>query len=379
MSSTLRVALVRTAPLLGQLDANRRQLAQVMAAAAKGGAELVIGPELASSGYGFADPAHARQAAEPLDGPTLEALLGVARQHGLWVAAGLLEADGPALHNTAVLVSPDGLVAHHRKVVAAERRWMSPVEPAPATVAETPWGRVGLLICADAYPSLPARAISLRGAVATLCLNCWPVVGLDPVSVWCARARETGMWVLAANRTGRDGDLCCDGAPAAVVDPDGILVLEDRSTAVGWRTVSLPLRDGRIQAKPASPLDPRDPAEMRIDEHRLGLLDGRRALNAEQTFRLAQQGVRTVLVDATDLDERDVAALCLRSLDRQVLALLRDDHILLVHPPREMEPPHVSRHPRDLETLRLAATWSDDPRRHLFSALDHDAFHGFLQ
>jgi 5-aminopentanamidase len=69
--STVRVACHQLAPVIGELDANRARALAALDAAAAAGAQVVVLPELAASGYVFHDAHEARALAEPADGPTL--------------------------------------------------------------------------------------------------------------------------------------------------------------------------------------------------------------------------------------------------------------------------------------------------------------------
>src|SRR5215204_59724 len=99
---------------------NRARTVQLVAAAARNGAWLIILPELAISGYAL-EEAGLRQAAEPLNGPTLDAWSSIAAREGIWVAGGFCEVDADQLFNSAILVGPDGLALHYRKLHLFDR------------------------------------------------------------------------------------------------------------------------------------------------------------------------------------------------------------------------------------------------------------------
>ena len=68
-----RVACHQLAPVLGDLEGNRARALAAIDAAAAAGADVVVLPELVTSGYVFEGPDEARALAEPADGPTLRA------------------------------------------------------------------------------------------------------------------------------------------------------------------------------------------------------------------------------------------------------------------------------------------------------------------
>jgi predicted amidohydrolase len=110
----MRIACAQFQPVLGDLDANRRQVERQTAEAA--GVDLLVFPELASSGYAFASREEAMAAAESArDGPFARLLVDLARRHRMFLVAGLCEKDGERLYNTAILAGPDGVRGLYRK------------------------------------------------------------------------------------------------------------------------------------------------------------------------------------------------------------------------------------------------------------------------
>ena len=115
--TAVTVAAVRLAPVLGDVEGNRARAAAAIVDATARGADLVVLPELATSGYCFADVAEARAAAEPVPGPTTEAWTASAAETGAIVVGGICELDRrrrAAQHR--VVVGPDGLLARYRKL-----------------------------------------------------------------------------------------------------------------------------------------------------------------------------------------------------------------------------------------------------------------------
>jgi N-carbamoylputrescine amidase len=111
------------------------------------GAELVVLPELFNTGHGFC-PDYAPYA-ETREGPTLTYLQARSRQWRMTIAAGFVERDGHHLYDSLALVSPEGETSVYRKrnpVFWERSRFMPGTAP---LIVPTPWGRVGLAICAD--------------------------------------------------------------------------------------------------------------------------------------------------------------------------------------------------------------------------------------
>jgi N-carbamoylputrescine amidase len=111
------------------------------------GAAVAVLPEMFNTGYALQPDF--RPFAEGSDGPTLRHLSRRSREWGMGIAAGLVEGDDQNLYDALALCLPDGSVHIYRKrhLVFWERfRFRPGREP---LVVPTPWGRIGLAICAD--------------------------------------------------------------------------------------------------------------------------------------------------------------------------------------------------------------------------------------
>ncbi|MGP0069972.1 MAG: carbon-nitrogen hydrolase family protein [Isosphaeraceae bacterium] len=115
--------------------------------ASQAGAELAVLPEMFNTGYGLL-PDYAPHA-EGTDGPTLRYLCGRSRQWRMGIVAGFVERGHRQFYDAMAVCLPDGSVQIYRKrhLVFWERFRFRPGRR-PLVVA-TPWGRIGLAICAD--------------------------------------------------------------------------------------------------------------------------------------------------------------------------------------------------------------------------------------
>ena len=159
-----RVACAQYAIRDGDPDHNLDRALHFIRQAAAEGAGLVILPELANSGCDLASRERALELAENLPGgPTVEAWRSEAERSGVHVAGGLLERDGDTLHNSAVLVGP-GTFGRYRKTHLWDREKLLYEAGRELPVFDTPLGRIGLLVCYDAWFPEAARALALKGA-----------------------------------------------------------------------------------------------------------------------------------------------------------------------------------------------------------------------
>lgn len=251
MDEKLMIALLQLAVRHGATDENRACLLAGAEEAAAKGAQIIMAPELAISGYAFAGREEIAPRVETVRGKTVTGLAAIAKRYGVYIGTGLAETERRTgiFYNSAVVLGPDGkLVACHRKHVA-ERRWSCPGTPSPKSIFSTPWGKAGLLVCADSYYGLLSRGMALHGVDLLLVCANWPLAGVDPREIWRARALENGVGVIAVNRTGIDKRMDCRTAPSYALAPEGRVLLDAVApkTAIHW--VAYPLEEGHFPSR----------------------------------------------------------------------------------------------------------------------------------
>jgi len=224
------------------------------------GADLLIAPEMAVSGYNIG-AARVAAAATPADGAVPLAMQRIARETGIALLAGFPErgADG-ACYNAAHLTDRSGKpLATYRKshlFGPVDRAQFAPGNAAMQPVDLLGW-RVGIAICYDIeFPEL-ARAMVLAGAEALLVptANMLPFTSV-PLRMVPTRAEENECYAAYANFCGSEGafDYCglsclCgpDGGDLARAGPGEAMICADLSKAVlaATRAASTRLRDRR--------------------------------------------------------------------------------------------------------------------------------------
>jgi predicted amidohydrolase len=220
--SVVSVAAVQMAPRLGELAGNRREILRWLHEAAGGGANLIVFPECALGGYVFESREEARGASEPIPGPTSAALTAACADLDVYAAVGMLETAGEALHNTLLLVGPDGPLAAYRKThlpVLGVDRFVQPGDT--LEVVETPVGILGPLVCYDLrFPEAP-RVLALKGAEIIVHGTNWPRASADfPDFVTKAAARASGVFLVTADRVGEERGMTFLGR-SQIIAPDG--------------------------------------------------------------------------------------------------------------------------------------------------------------
>ena len=222
MTAALRVALGEYDTGWHDVDTSLARAREVVTEAKRHGAELVVLPEMCTTGFTM-DPAQA----ERLDGPGVRGLSAIARGAGVAVLAGVAirEADGAEDRavNTAILFGRDGAQhAMYRKqrvfAYAGEDKVYTPGRESSVVVLGGV--RVALFVCYDLrFPEL-FRAVA-RDVDAMVVIANWPAARRPHWDLLIrARAIENQCYVAAVNRVGTGGGLTYDGGSAAY-DPWG--------------------------------------------------------------------------------------------------------------------------------------------------------------
>src|ERR1044071_9333806 len=232
--------------------------------AREAGAELVSFHECSVSGYTFLEKLTRDQLAaiaEPVpEGAAVARLIGLAKSIGIAIGAGLIEAAGDKLYNCYAVVSPDGLVAKHRKLHAFVSDFLTCGDS--YTVFDLLDCRFGILTCYDNNLPENVRITAMMGAEIVLmphvtgCLPS-PMPGrgtVDP-AIWHNRVRdpvrcrqefdgpkgrgwlmrwlparcwENGVFGVYSNPIGVEGGTIKPGG-AIILDPFGEVVEECRT------------------------------------------------------------------------------------------------------------------------------------------------------
>jgi 5-aminopentanamidase len=259
MTSTV-VACCQLVPEFGAPAANRELTAGAIAAAAARGANVVVLPELVSSGYVFESKDEARACAEGADGETVSGWASLAARHGIVVVGGFCETADGELFNSAALVGPDGSRVIYRKAHLwdRERLWFIPGGDAPPVVT-TPFGRIAVMICYDLEFPEWVRLPALDGAQ----LLCAPVNWPDYPRPAGERAAEVTrvqagagvnrMFIAACDRDGTERGVGWVSG-SVIVDPDGFPLAGPAQPAGDTTMIFAACELGQALDKGVSPL-----------------------------------------------------------------------------------------------------------------------------
>lgn len=244
MKLVLSLAQMRVAA--SDPDANLAKAEGILTEARARGSQLVCFPEMWTTGFDWAWIEGNRQRHEAL----AEEVAALARRHGLWLCGSmpLPNAEGRTA-NTAVLFDEKGeRRALYRKThlfsFVGEDRHLAPGEA--LTLAQTPWGPVGLAVCYDIrFPEL-FRVYGLRGARLVLVPTAFPYPRLEHWKVLVrARAIENQVFVAGVNQVGSEGPEAQGNVvyfgTSTVVGPWGEVLAEGGEADEALLTVELDL------------------------------------------------------------------------------------------------------------------------------------------
>lgn len=257
-ASQVTVACCQLSLAVGAVRANRAAGRAAIERAAGDGAEVVVLPELATSGYVFADESEARRLAELVDGETVSGWVDLARAHRVVIVGGIceLDPDAPRPRNSAIIVDPDGVRAVYRKAHLWDRESLFFIPgDVPPPVLDTIHGRLSVMVCYDLEFPEWVRLCALEGAELLCVPTNWPresrPPGERPVEVVRAQAGASAnrMFIAACDRAGAErGVQWVNGT--AIVGPDGFPLAgpvgEDRAATILARCALAQARDKRI-------------------------------------------------------------------------------------------------------------------------------------
>ena len=224
------------------------------------GADLIVLPELFTSGYFFKSTQDARAVSEPVpEGPTTSWLMERAERTGATLVAGLPERSDHAMYNSAVVCSPEGFVGRYRKIhlyYEEKLHFDAGDEGFPVFDLEardgTPY-RLGVMICFDWFFPESARTLALQGA--DLIAHPSNLVRPNCPRAMPIRALENRVFTVTANRTGQESngkeELTFIGQ-SEICDPQGEIL--ERAERTG-------------EAFGGAQIDPHSARDKRVTDH----------------------------------------------------------------------------------------------------------------
>ena len=214
----MKVGFVQFEPVFGEKERNIQRMLSLLDVGAGEEADLLVLPELCSTGYRFMSEEEVRSLSEEIpNGRTTETLIRFAEEAGLYIVAGICERSSDRYFNSAVLVGPEGFVAKYRKahLFDEEKLWFTRGDT-PFQVHSIAKAKVGMMICFDWFFPEVIRILALKGAQ----IVCHPSNLVLPYcqSALLGAAIQNKVFIITANRIGFERGLRFTGM-SQIVDP----------------------------------------------------------------------------------------------------------------------------------------------------------------
>jgi len=231
----MRVALIQFDVKPNDIKHNESVVREMITHCA-GKADVVVLPELWNCGY---DLKELPNNAQTLRGSSVSMLQKLAKEHGLWIFGGTIgEKKGNVFYNTMPIINSDGeIVEKYRKIhlypyALHEEEYFEAGDE--WCLVDTPWGRIGTMICYDLrFPEL-ARNLTLRGAKTIIMCAQWPKARIEQYRCLVqARAIENQIYMCSCNRTGKDSSGTYNGNSMVAFSYGDVLVGGAEATEQG--------------------------------------------------------------------------------------------------------------------------------------------------
>jgi len=230
MPNDITIALGQISCRVGDKEHNMETIARITKQAKEKKSNLVAFPELSLTGYLVRDRAY--ELSEPVpNGPSVRQIEDIAEKENIHVIFGMIEKSAKAnavLHNTAVLIGPEGYIGKYQKMylpthsVFEEKRYFRPGYQTP--VFKTEIGNLGMIICYDVYFPEVARMLSLKGAKLIVCISASPSVRRGFFeTLTAARAMENTVFVAFVNLADIEDGLQFWGG-SRIIAPSGNII-----------------------------------------------------------------------------------------------------------------------------------------------------------
>ena len=197
----MKIGFIQFKPVFGDVSANVEKMKNLISSAE---ADLLVLPELATTGYTFTSQEELTNIAEPFEkSSSLDSLNTLARERSCALVVGFGESTGAGLYNSAALLKPDGSRRLYRKahLFGAENIFFEPGD-IPLEVHELNGVKLGIMICFDWFFPETCRTLALMGAQ----IICHPVNFILPwgQKAMEIRSLENRIFSVTANRYGTE-------------------------------------------------------------------------------------------------------------------------------------------------------------------------------
>lgn len=227
MEGMISAAAVQMNCVLGNKEKNIEIVSSLVLKASRQGAKLVVLPELFNTGYHVEE--NDLELAEKIPGKTTNWMVETSRNNNLFIVGAMLERSEQKgiIYDTAVVAGPMGILGTYRKIHLWDQENVRFTKGEEFLIFDLGFARLGVQICYDIGFPEGTRILSLKGADIVVFPSAF---GKERLYAWDiatrSRALENGIYVVAANRSGREKDKTTFAGASRIVDPKGNVLVE---------------------------------------------------------------------------------------------------------------------------------------------------------
>lgn len=245
----MKIGFVQFKPIFGQIEKNVRKLVSMLS---KTNANLIVLPELCTTGYVFGSRTALNKLAEKISsGFACSAFIKLAKEKNMYIVAGIAEREKNKLYNSAVLIGPNGVIHVYRKLHLfwSEKKWFDKGN-IPLAVNSVKNVKIGMMICFDYIFPQVAQLLARKG----MHILCHPSNLVLPYcqKVMIARCIENRVFTITANRIGKEKGVYFTGK-SQIVDPYGNILAKASDDSETVKTVEID--PGLAENKNITPLN----------------------------------------------------------------------------------------------------------------------------
>jgi len=197
----MKIGFVQFEPAFGEVETNLTTIEQLIENAE---ADLLVLPELATTGYTFTEQEELFLLAEPFESSeSLGVLHDLAEKKSCALVVGFAEKSGESIFNSAAFLKPDRSRELYRKIhlFGTEKKFFNHGNM-PFEVYDYNGVKIGVIVCFDWFFPESIRVLALKGAQ----IICQPANLILP---WCQKAMvirsiENRVFTITANRYGHE-------------------------------------------------------------------------------------------------------------------------------------------------------------------------------
>lgn len=236
----VKIGYIQFRPIFGEIAKNIEKL-EILFKKVKG-ADLIVLPELASTGYNFSSKNEALIYAEELNSSTFLEFLNIkAKQLNIFIVAGLNEKIGSKLYNTTVLTGPNGYIGKYQKIhLFMNEKDIFERGSAGLPVFDIGFAKVAMLICFDYYFPEVWRIVGMKGA--DIVCHSSNLLTQNAHKTVPAQAFMNRLFIITSNRIGSEKDLTFNGN-SFISNPDGDVLVKSSENQEEVQIITIdPLR-----------------------------------------------------------------------------------------------------------------------------------------